>query len=354
MVPDLDGPNRAGTANPSDVASEQVKERTVSTMSEIRQAWSEDQPQPVALVIMSANPHLQPIYLKVIKPVLVNKGYLCLQGIEIVKSGIITEQTQEAVDGADLVVCDLTYGAFPVYYLLGIAHALQKPTIVLSQEGGTFPFNTTRHRPVIYRDEKFSLLELKETLLGLLGTVQATRHDPHLAGDVPPTALEIETARAALYDHNVDAQRYAVHFLRDCKDKDSYDKIKSLTQSHNPPDLIRDAFVGLYHVDPDRALRDLLSDRGVGNGDHYVVREAVVGLLGNYEPTKELLTRVRQLAQDWSWGVRMAVCQVLGKWGATAALGLLKDKLSVDPEAPVRAVAEEAIEAIRRSAARRK
>jgi hypothetical protein len=312
-------------------------------MNEVADSGSGRPLPPVALVVMSQDPHLLPVYLKVIRPVLGNYGYHCVATRDLLKPGVVTEQVQEIVDAADVVVCDLSYADHQVYYHLGIADALQKRTILLTQEGGTFLFSLKYHRAIVYKDDQFKLVDLKDGLIRVLKELKepqaSARH--RSATGIPATGDELDTARAELYSENIDSQRYSVHFLRDYRDKDSYARIRSLITSDHT-DLVRDAFVALHTIDPDMTLAELLSFRGIGNREQIFVREAAVGLLAHYAPEAELIARVQELLKDTSWGVRAAACQVLGKWRAAEALSLLKDRLA-DSHAPVRVAAEEAI-----------
>src|SRR5215470_14633720 len=117
--------------------------------------------RPIVYVSMSPNPDLQPVYVKVIKPTLEMHGLICTRNEIGSSTAIITTQVFEYIDAADLVLCDLTYHYGPTYYELGIAHAFRKPTILISQQTGDIPFDTRYQQALAYKDDRFSLLELR-------------------------------------------------------------------------------------------------------------------------------------------------------------------------------------------------
>jgi hypothetical protein len=309
-------------------------------------------PEPMdqtAFVSMSPNPELQSVYLKVIKPTLETHGFSCSRNESGGGSGIITPQVFEYIDAADLVLCDLTYNYGPTYYDLGIAHAFRKPTILISQQASDIPFDTRYQRVLAYKEDRFSLLDLRDSLSAMLRDINpegtaASRSPAPPVEILPVTLSELNQARMALYHHSVDAQRYAIRFLGDNRDEASYEKIKSLVEnSSQNAELVRDGLIALCRIDPERALRDDLW-KGIHHSSH-LVREQVVGLIGNYPKSDRLVRRLMDQINDSSWGVRVAVCQVLGKWHAVQAQTILAQRV-VDPEPAVRAAAEEALRKI--------
>jgi hypothetical protein len=305
-----------------------------------------------AFVSMSPNPELQSVYLRIIKPTLETHGFICSRNESGGGSAIITPQVFEYIDAADLVLCDLTHNYGPTYYDLGIAHAFRKPTILISQQAGEIPFDTRYQRVLAYKEEdRFSLLDLRDSLSVLLRAIypEGTTVSRSLVPPVeilPVTLSELDQARVALYHHSVDAQRYAIRFLGDNRDEASYEKIRSLVANRSADaELVRDGLVALCRIDPGLALKDdLWGIYGIYHPSH-LVREQVVGLVGNYPKTDKLVRRLMDQINDSSWGVRVAVCHVLGKWRATQAQTILAQRV-VDPEPAVRAAAEEALRKI--------
>lgn len=309
--------------------------------------------RPVAYVSMSPNPDLEPVYFKVIRPVLEDHGLECTRTEGHVDAGIVVQQTMEAIDEAELVLCDLTYKSGRTYYELGIAHAFRKQAIVISQETADIPFDTRYVRALAYKDNRFGLLELRDDLCTILCSMFPKSGREPVRQPVGMAAVvmmnELENARSALFHTSPDAKRYAMRFLGDIRDTASWERIRRIVSiSSESPEVVRDGLTALHKIDPERALDELFGRHGIWHASH-VVRERVVTLVGNYAKTQDLIDRLKDQIGDDSWGVRVAVCQVLGKWGATEARNLLHERRAVDPEQPVRVAAEAALRSMART-----
>jgi hypothetical protein len=315
---------------------------------------AQPEPKPVAYVSMDPSPDLEAVFLKIIKPVLENHGLICRRNENRGGTGVVIPEALDYIDEADLVLCDLTRNTARCYYELGIAHAFRKSTLLISQETAEIPFDTRYQRALAYKDDRFGLLELRDTLSAILDTMYA--NDPSIAERyrLPPDVItmtqgELESARIALFHTNPDARRYALRFLGDSRDEASYDKVRwMITKGGEPPEVVREALTALHKIGPEKALDDELLPRLWGSAE-FSVRERVVNLLANYAPTKDLVRRLIDQITDDSWGVRVAVCQTLGKWRAAEAASILQEKSRVDREQAVRVAAEEALRAILRA-----
>lgn len=309
-----------------------------------------------AFVIMPFNPALEPVYQKIIQPILRNAGFECNRGDNKSESIAIIDKVIGMIDDADLIVCDLTGGNANVYYELGYARALKKQTILLSQTipSGQLPFDIRHLHITMYEDDKFSLLQLREDLSEVVSKISPLVDRPVTRRKYPTVARdEIEAARSSLFHFSSDARRYAVRFLGECGDKGSYDRIRNIVENARyRPDadvnLIRDALTALYKIDRAKAKDDLTAF-GIYNAND-LVRERAVGLLSNYPPTKDMVERMLGQISDTSWGVRVAVCQALEQWAdekkvplAGTVTEVLKGIRRSDSQFPVRVAAEAAL-----------
>jgi hypothetical protein len=317
----------------------------------------EEEPMPdqkadhkVAFVAMSFDGRLAPVYLKVIKPVLEQSGYECRRADENHRIGMIVEQVQQEISQATLMLCDLTFNNPNVFYELGIAHALGKEPILLSQQAADLPFDVRHLRVITYVDDKCGLLDLRENLVDCLAKEVQNGPRPG-AGPRPPTITidldDLESQRAAIFSNSPDARRWALKFLGNNRDKVSFDKIVHIaTDRDMHPDIVRDAFTALFSIDREQA-RPFLLVQGLRYQQELLVRERVVELLGKYEPDKELLDQLFDQCGDSSWGVRRMVCETLGRWGDNRAVARLRAMLN-DSQAEVRLAAVEALGRFRR------
>ncbi len=309
-----------------------------------------------AFVIMPFNPALEPVYEKIIKPILTNAGFQCKRGDNKSESISIIEKVIKLIEDADLIVCDLTGSNANVYYELGYAAALNKRTILLSQSipSGQMPFDIRHLNITMYEDDKYSLLQLREDLSEIIGQISPFVDTPAKSLNYPAVQRdEIEAARSSLFHYSSDAKRYAVRFLGESADKESYGRIRNIVEalpyrSDADVNLMRDGLTSLHKIDPENAKQDLVN-LGIYNPND-LVRERAVGLLSNYPPTKDLVERMFQQTTDTSWGVRLAVCQALGRWAdeknvaiAGEIIEVLKGMRRSDSEFPVRVAAEAAL-----------
>jgi hypothetical protein len=70
---------------------------------------------------------------------------------EIFGTGKIIEQIWRGINSARVLVCELTTRNPNVFYELGLAHALQKPVVLVSSNENDVPFDL-QHIRVIYYD----------------------------------------------------------------------------------------------------------------------------------------------------------------------------------------------------------
>jgi nucleoside 2-deoxyribosyltransferase len=71
---------------------------------------------------------------------------------ELAGPGIIFEDIKRPIAEAKIVVAEITAPNQNVFYELGYAHALNKPTILLAQRGKELPFDIRSYRVIFYDD----------------------------------------------------------------------------------------------------------------------------------------------------------------------------------------------------------
>ena len=69
----------------------------------------------------------------------------------IFSAGQIMDQVWSGIKGADVLLAELSLQSRNVYYELGLAHALQKPVIIVAPKEDDVPFDL-RHLRVLYYD----------------------------------------------------------------------------------------------------------------------------------------------------------------------------------------------------------
>lgn len=124
----------------------------------------------VCFILMPFEPSLAGMY-EVIYNAVIQAGLKPLRADEIFSPGPIMEQIRSAIQQSRICIADLT-GANPnVLYELGIAQALGKPSILLSQDISQVPFDIRHLRIVLYKDTLKGLTHLREDLAKALSQI---------------------------------------------------------------------------------------------------------------------------------------------------------------------------------------
>jgi len=104
-------------------------------------------------VIMPFGTYFDGYYADVIRPALTSTGIACVRADEIYGTGVIVEDIHKEIARADICLADVTGRNPNVSYELGMAHALRKPVLLLTQDIADVPFDY-RHLRLISYDPK--------------------------------------------------------------------------------------------------------------------------------------------------------------------------------------------------------
>jgi hypothetical protein len=108
--------------------------------------------RPRVFVAMQYGEPFDTIYRDVVKP---EGDRLHLQIVrvdELAGPGIIFEDIKRQISESKIVIAEITASNQNVFYELGYAHALNKPTILLAQRGKELPFDIRSYRVIFYDD----------------------------------------------------------------------------------------------------------------------------------------------------------------------------------------------------------
>jgi nucleoside 2-deoxyribosyltransferase len=94
---------------------------------------------PRAFVIMPFSPEFDQVFRHIIQPALT--GYDVSRADSRLDERGILEKIVTGIDEADLVIADITSTNANVMYELGVAHALNKPTVMIAQSVNQLPFD---------------------------------------------------------------------------------------------------------------------------------------------------------------------------------------------------------------------
>jgi HEAT repeat protein len=131
-------------------------------------------------ILMPFKPDLDELYIRVVKPTVERtRLFQCLRADEIYGPRPIMLDVWASIQAAMLVIADLTGRNPNVLYELGLAHALQKPVILLTQTIDDVPFDLRHLRVLIYRNTDPGRVRLQSELLK---TIRAFVHDSPTGG----------------------------------------------------------------------------------------------------------------------------------------------------------------------------
>ena len=156
-----------------------------------------------AFVLMPFDPEFDAIFNNLIRPALEEVGYDVKRADSILNQQNILKDIVRGIAEADLVVADLTSLNANVFYELGISHAMQKLTVLLTQSSEDIPFDLKSYRVISYSTHFNEASQLSQTLKeigekaknGKLGFGNPVADFvPHMRGAKFPPVTEAERA----------------------------------------------------------------------------------------------------------------------------------------------------------------
>jgi hypothetical protein len=105
-----------------------------------------------AFVVMQFSDPYQTLYADVIQPVIESYKLRAYHAGEVFGPGIILEDITRGIVEARIVIAEITAPNQNVFYELGYAHALKKPTILLADSTKDLPFDISGYRCLFYEN----------------------------------------------------------------------------------------------------------------------------------------------------------------------------------------------------------
>lgn len=107
--------------------------------------------QPTCFTVMQFSEDFNVLYTDVIKPMCEQFGYRVIRGDDFHTSGQIMDDITQSIRSAALIIADVTPDNANVFYELGYAHGIGKPTILLSdRRREKLPFDISGFRTLFY------------------------------------------------------------------------------------------------------------------------------------------------------------------------------------------------------------
>jgi hypothetical protein len=121
--------------------------------------------EPKVFVVMQFGEPYDSLYSKVIKPVCSKKGFEAFRADDLFKPGVILQDIRRGIIDSDVIIAEITPVNANVFYELGFAHALEKPTILLaSRKVEKLPFDISGYRVIFYDDTIGGKSDVEATL----------------------------------------------------------------------------------------------------------------------------------------------------------------------------------------------
>jgi hypothetical protein len=127
--------------------------------------------RPKAFIVMQFTEPYNSLYAEVIEPVCEKLGFEAFRADDVFRPGIILQDIISGLVESDVVIADISPTNANVFYELGYAHALDKPTVLLARREGELPFDISGYRVIFYDDTIRGKPEVEETLQKHLSSI---------------------------------------------------------------------------------------------------------------------------------------------------------------------------------------
>ena len=128
--------------------------------------------RPRAFVAMQFSEPFDTFHREVILPQAEAAGFQVVRIDEKDGPGVIFQDMQREIEQAEIVIAEISPANTNVFYELGYAHALGKPTILLARRGSDLPFDIRSYRVVFYNDTIGGKPEVERSLRKHLDSIR--------------------------------------------------------------------------------------------------------------------------------------------------------------------------------------
>lgn len=128
-----------------------------------------DDSRPNAFIAMQFSEPYNEVYRDAIEPIISEIGFEPIRVDDISSPGLILNDIWKQITESSVVISEISEKNPNVYYELGAAHALGKPTILLATKGTSLPFDVGPHRCIFYENTIPGRAKLQDALRASLG-----------------------------------------------------------------------------------------------------------------------------------------------------------------------------------------
>jgi len=166
-------------AGPDVAEMQRVQELVERLLPMIREAQSAiqleaDLSSPYCFVVMPFASEFEPVFESIRSAVEDSTQYRCLRADSIVSGDSIARKAQRLIDGADLVIADISGRNPNVMVEMGTARGVGKPLVIISQSSEDVPFDIRTFPYVAYTPTEDGLVTLESNLTEVLRQILQT------------------------------------------------------------------------------------------------------------------------------------------------------------------------------------
>ena len=120
--------------------------------------------RPKAFVVMQFSSQYNDVYFEVIKKICEEEKINVLRIDEESGPGLIIQDITRAIHESKIIIADISPVNVNVFYEVGFAHALNKPTILIAEKETKLPFDVSSFRTLFYENTIGGKRKLEEGL----------------------------------------------------------------------------------------------------------------------------------------------------------------------------------------------
>lgn len=130
-----------------------------------------------AFVVMQFTEEFNNLYTQVIKPICNGFDMECIRADECNNTGLILNDIIESIKEASIIIADITPNNPNVFYEVGYAHAINKPTILLSdRKREKLPFDVSGFRTIFYDNTIPGKTNIEKNLIKILENITSVKY----------------------------------------------------------------------------------------------------------------------------------------------------------------------------------
>ena len=131
--------------------------------------------QPKVFIVMQFSPPYDELYADVIKPVCEDLELEPHRADETFSPGLIIADVIRQIFESKIVIAEITPTNPNVYYEVGFAHAMNKPTILIADRGTKLPFDVSPFRTLFYENTIGGKKRIEDGLRNYLNAILSSR-----------------------------------------------------------------------------------------------------------------------------------------------------------------------------------